>query len=183
MDANEINKYVGRKKIARLKNQLQNNCTFKPQEKFFRLHSGGIAGERAVMTDNTVARNNNGKRIASVRRADGAEAAGHPDSPRELFVGDGCSIRDAQQLLPYPQLKGSSYLINRGGKFCELAVKIPVQLIDGFLVATLIFNDIIVVKVNGEPIKKIFFRFFRNTDFANPVIGRSDVDVADLRIE
>src|SRR5208283_2694940 len=135
------------------------------------------------MADNAVAWNDDGKRVASVCGTDCAKAAGYTDSAGKLFVRNGGSVRNPQQLFPYPQLKRCSYLIHRGGKFCELTVKIAVQLVDGFLVAAFVFNDIIIIKVDGKPVEKIFLRFFWNTDLAHPVISGSNIDVADFRIE
>src|SRR5208283_1546121 len=103
------------------------------------------------MANNAVTWNYDGKRIASVGCPDSAEAARYTDSAGELFVRNSCSVRNPQQLLPYPQLKRCSYLINRGGKFCELAIKIAIQLVDGFLVAAFVFNDVIVVEMDGKP--------------------------------
>ena len=183
-DANEIKDYTGRKREGmKIKLPLQNNCAFEPQEKFFCLHSGGVTGERSIMSNNTVARDNDGERIASVGSADRSKAARHANSASELLVCNGCSVRNPQELLPYPQLKGCAYLINRGGKFCELAVKITVQLVDGFLVAAFVFDDIIVVEMDGKPVEKVFLRFFWNTNLAHPAIGRSDIDVTNFRVE
>ena len=183
-DANEIKDYTGRKREGmKIKLPLQNNCAFEPQEKFFCLHSGGVTGERSIMRNNTVARDNDGERIASVGSADRSKAARHANSASELLVCNGCSVRNPQQLLPYPQLKGCAYLINRGGKFCELAVKIAVQLVDSFLVAAFIFDDVIVVEVNGQPVEKIFLRFLWNTNLAHPLIRGGNIDMTNLGVE
>lgn len=166
-----------------IENKLQNDCAFEPKKKFFGLHSGGVTGERSVMADDAMTRNNNRKRIASVGSTDCSKATGHPDSPCELFVGDRRSVGDPQQLFPYPQLECCADLIDGGRKFRELAVEISVQLFDRFFIPAFVFHHIVVVEMNGKPVEEVFFRFFWYTDFAHSIIGGRDIDVANLRIE
>jgi len=135
------------------------------------------------MSNHTMARKNDWKWIASVRSADCPKSARHTDAARQLLVGDSCSIWDLCQLPPHALLKSGADLIVRDGKFRKLAVKVARELLDNLFVLALVLDNVIVIKMGGEPTKEILLGFSRNTDLTYAPVRRSDVDVSDLGFE
>lgn len=163
--------------------RLQHDRAFKAQQKFFCLDSGSIAAQRTVMTDNAMARDNDRKRIASVRRTNCAKAAGHTDAARQLLVRNCRSIRNLRQLPPHALLKCGADLIVRDGEFRKLTVEVTSELLYDLFVLALVFDNVIVVKMSGEPTKEILLGFSRNTDLTYAPVCGSDVDVSDFGFE
>lgn len=163
--------------------QLQHDCAFEAEQKFFCLDTGGISPQRTVMPNHTMARKNDRKWIASVRRTDCAKSARHTDAARQLLVGDRRSIRNFCQLPPHALLKSGADLIVRDGEFRKLTVEVARELLDDLFVLALVLDNVIVIKMSGEPTKEILLGFSRDTNLAYAPIGGSDVDVSDLGFE
>ena len=163
--------------------RLQHDRAFEAKQEFFCLDTRSIAAQRTIVADHAMARDNDRKRIASVCRTNSAKAARHTDAARQLLVRDGRSIRNLRQLPPHALLKCGTDLIVRDGEFRKLAVEVTSELLDDLFVLALVLDNVIVVKMSGEPTKEILLGLSRNTDLTYAPVRRSDVDVSDLGFE
>ena len=163
--------------------RLQHDRAFEAKQEFFCLNTRSITAQRTVMADHAMARHNNREWIATVRRTDSTKTARHTDPASQLLVRYCRSIRNLRQLPPHALLNCGADLIVRDSEFRKLAVEVTSELLDDLFVLALVLDNVIVVKMSGEPTKEILLGFSRNTDLTYAPVRRSDVDVSDLGFE
>ena len=162
---------------------LQHERTFQTEKEFLRLDATGITHQRAVRTDHPVTRDDDRDGVRGVCATDGLESTARPEPLCELLVGDGRPVGDLGELLPNAKLERGSEEIDRRGELGETTVKVSVQLIDDVPVLRFVVDHFVVVKIVAQPPQKIPLALPRNTDLADALIRRSNIDQADLGFE
>ena len=93
---------------------------FHIQQRPLDVNTSGIAHQRAIGTDHTVAGGDDGEGITVVGHANGAECLGTADSCGQLLVGACRAVRNLAESSPDTELEGGAALVKGEGEVATM---------------------------------------------------------------
>src|SRR5215469_15924529 len=102
------------------------------QQTPFVIKTGGKAPDSSICINDSMARNDDGHRVAAVRPAYGAEGFGRTDALGEFRIADDSAIGDAEQTVPDLLLERSALEVERQVELPEVTTEIRCELVSCF---------------------------------------------------
>src|SRR5882672_2064702 len=112
-------KHLRRLETLRQQSQLS---SLQGEQLFLDRQAAAISGQLAIAADHPMAGNDNGDRVGPVRQSHGARSLRISTAISQLAVGNGFSVGNFAEKLPYFELEGSTHRGERkieGGEFAD----------------------------------------------------------------
>ena len=106
----------------------QGGSFFQIEQETFAIQPAAVTGQRAVFTNHTMTRNDDGNGVAPIGEADRTHGLGVADATRLFAVADRFAVGNVEERLPDAELKRGALQIERHVERAQFPGKIRVEL-------------------------------------------------------